>query len=67
MRTSAGGLLGADSILCFTVLNEADLNLFPVGTSDLNHKELYFANNLNKLGVNSSPELSDRSPVQPTP
>lgn len=42
-------LLGADNSLRFTVLKETDLNLFPVRTSDLNHKELYFANNLNKL------------------
>ena len=59
--------LGADNSLRVTVLKETDLNLFPVRTSDLNHKELYLANNLNKLGVDSSPELSDKSPVQPTP
>ena len=44
-----GWLLGADNSLRFTVLKETDLNLLPVRTSDLNHKELYFANSLNKL------------------
>ena len=34
-----GWLLGADNSLRFTVLKETDLN----------HKELYFANSLNKL------------------
>ena len=48
-RRTSEWLLGADNSLRFTVLKETDLNLLPVRTSDLNHKELYFANSLNKL------------------